>query len=274
MRLIFLVFLICVSAFGEQLTFSVHGKDQKTLDLDTMKKMVGTKKLEINNRHVDERITYEGVPFRELLTKVYGKSLGDGDELLFTCSDGYKPSVPISRFSKFASVLAYARADGKKFEFANKEKSGDITTYAPFFLIWDNIKDKALEKEGFEYWPYQLVSVDVIRFSDRFPNTAPPANSTAAAKEGFVAFRSQCMNCHTINGEGGARGIELNYPMNITEYMKDSVLIQWMKDPKKVRYNATMPRVTPDYPNRDQMINNVVQYLKAMVKNKKAPKPD
>lgn len=267
-----LILMIPCSVFAESIVFKLHGKEVKTLDLPSMKTLAGVKKLTVNELHTDEKVVYEGIAINALLEKVYGKTLSEGDEILFTCTDGYRPSVPLKRFSEHTGLLAFARADGKKFEFPNKDKNGEITNYGPFYLVWENMNDKALAKEGLEFWPYQLAKIDIIRFSDRFPNLAPPDKSSSQVKAGFVHFRSQCLSCHTINGEGGQKGIELNYPMSVAEYMKESVLIDWMKDPRKVRYNATMPQVNIGYANRDEMIRDIAAYLKAMAKNKRPPK--
>jgi mono/diheme cytochrome c family protein len=270
--LLSLWFLVVAVAQGnETFTFHLHGKPLKTLTRQDLDQLVPTKKLRVNELHTKESIEYVGYPFRALLEKVYGKELKAGEELLFTCLDGYQPSIALARALKHNALLATGRTDGKKFEFPNADKKGEITAYGPFYLVWDNVTDKALQKEGNETWPYQLSGVDLIRFSDKFPKLSPPTNSSAQAKAGFVVFRSQCLQCHKINGEGGDKGIELNYPMNVTEYWKEKALIQWMDNPRLIRYDATMPAVNPEYPNREQMFREIVAYLKAMAKHKIDP---
>ncbi len=70
-----------------------------------------------------------------------------------------------------------------------------------------------------------MTTIDLISFSERFPNMSPPKNSSEKAKKGFLAFHKYCLSCHTINGEGGEKSIELNYPVSVTEYIKASWLI-------------------------------------------------
>ena len=88
-------------------------------------------------------------------------------------------------------------------------------------------------------------------------------------RRGFLAFRDKCMMCHSINGEGGKKGVELNYPVNVTEYFDGRWLKQWIADPRSVRYSTTMPGL--DVEGRDRMIDDIVRYLKTMARHKKAP---
>ena len=76
------------------------------------------------------------------------------------------------------------------------------------------------------------------------------------------------MTCHTVNGEGGGKSVELNYPISVTEYIKEPWLVKWIDNPKSIRYNTTMPALNPDAKDRDAIIKNIIAYLKAM-KNKK-----
>lgn len=137
--------------------------------------------------------------------------------------------------------------------------------------MWDNIKNPELQSEGSAYWPYQVTTIDLISFTDRFPNMFPPKNSPMKVKKGFLGFRQYCLACHTINGEGGGKSVELNYPVSVTEYIKESWLIRWIDSPTSIRFNTTMPRLNPKANNRETIIKDIIAYLNEMKNNKRKP---
>lgn len=255
-----------------KIEFKLKGGQIKSFTLAQLQKQFGTEKVTVLEEHEEKKQkTYLAIPLQPILMSVYGDAMPGLDEVLFTCLDGYQPSIALTKVVGHRNWLAYANADGSPFRF--KDKTGKEIEYGPFYLIWDNVRDPLIKAEGDEDWPYQLSSVDLILFTSRFGSLAPPPNSPAAVKRGFVAYRKQCFQCHTINGEGGAKGFELNYPVNVTEYFKESYLKKWIDNPASIRYNATMPQLNPAYPQRKAMINDIITYLKAMKKRKVAPAP-
>ncbi|MGH7799846.1 MAG: c-type cytochrome [Thermodesulfobacteriota bacterium] len=90
-------------------------------------------------------------------------------------------------------------------------------------------------------------------------------------KKGFLGFRQYCLACHTINGEGGGKSVELNYPVSVTEYIKESWLIRWIDSPTSIRFNTTMPRLNPKANNRETIIKDIIAYLNEMKNNKRKP---
>src|SRR4051812_12976231 len=59
--------------------------------------------------------SYKAVAFSDLLTKVYGEAWKNAEEVLFTCADGYQPSVPVAKVREFPAYLAFARNDQAEF---------------------------------------------------------------------------------------------------------------------------------------------------------------
>jgi mono/diheme cytochrome c family protein len=78
------------------------------------------------------------------------------------------------------------------------------------------------------------------------------------------------MACHTINGEGGGKAPELNYPMSVTEYLAEEWIRKWVLDPRSVRYGTTMPAFG-SRPDGDKLVDDVLAYLKTMARHKQAP---
>ena len=262
--------LAAFAADNGLLSFSVHGKPVAQLRLADMERKVPATKVTVWEPHEDKNVTYEGFDVGKLFAAVYGDQWSEIDEVLFTCVDGYQPVLPRDRFSRHAGFLAYRRLDQEAFNVQNRFQGEKDVPLGPFYLVWDNLQSKELRDQGANGWPYQVVGVDLVTFADRFPRLSPPKDASDKAKRGFLAFRENCMSCHTINGEGGNKAPELNYPMSVTEYLSDAWLRKWLMDPRSVRYNTTMPAFT-SHPNPDALVADVLAYLKTMARHKQKP---
>ena len=80
------------------------------------------------------------------------------------------------------------------------------------------------------------------------------------------------MACHTINGEGGGKASELNYPVSVVEYIKPEYLTRWIENPASIRYNTLMPALAMEIPNRAMVTQEIIAYLRAMSAAKRKPK--
>jgi mono/diheme cytochrome c family protein len=161
----------------------------------------------------------------------------------------------------------------KDFTVFSKIHENTPVELGPFYLVWKNLGDAVLMAQGPNYWPYQLTTVDLVRFADKAVKLAPPATAKQDAKEGFALFRKTCLACHTLNGEGGqTSGVELNRPVNVTRYWKKEWLSKWIASPKSVRETSKMP----DYESesgyqlpadvRAKQIQQIIAYLESMAK--------
>lgn len=222
--------------------------------------------------HEGKEVAWRGIPARKLLDVAFDKNWEKAEEILFTCEDGYQPSIPVAKFKQYDAYFAVARADQEAFTMVNKLRNGETVQLGPYYLVWDNIKAADLKIEGASDQPYQIVKMELISFAARFPQMAPPKGSSAAVQRGFLNFRKHCQSCHTVNGEGGGKGIELNFPVSVTEYIRDDFFKKWLKDPPAMRWNASMPALNPALPKRDAVVDDILAYLKAMAKRKLEPK--
>ena len=118
--------------------------------------------------------------------------------------------------------------------------------------------------------PYQIKTID-LKMKEPFPNMLPPPGSSEQVRRGFHHFRTQCAACHTINGDGGGKAPELNYPESIVEYIKPEYLKRWILAPQTIRYNTHMPALGEEISNREQVAAEIIAYLKAMSGAKRAP---
>lgn len=217
-------------------------------------------------------VELEAFPMNAVLDATFGERWRQRDELLMTCLDGFQPSVPVQRFLDHRAWLAFRRLDRRTFDLTKHDVTPPAhVDLAPYYLVWSNLDDPRIRAEGDLGWPYQLVAVELTDFEARFPRLVPPAGASEPARQGFLAFRSYCSPCHSVNGDGGRVGPELNYPMNVTQYWQPAMLRRWILDPSSIRSRAAMPSVAPDLPDREAMVDTVIAYLAAMADRKVAP---
>jgi len=245
-------------ALASPLTFEMKGKPTAAWERAEAETKTAPVEVEIWEPHEKKNVKYRGFAFQSLLTAAYGDAWKAQDEILFTCSDGYQPSVPVQRFLSTPSYLVFERVGSPNFELTNTLQRNEKVTLAPYYLVWDNAGDPEKEIKGANGWPYQVEKVDLVRFADRFPQMAPPPGSDAKTVAGFNAFRENCAKCHSVNGDGGLKGIELNYPVSVTEYFKREWLKQWILDPTKVRLKTSMPGLPHGWKNRLVLAEDII----------------
>ncbi len=252
------------------LSFALHSEPVATRDVDELRQAHEVRTIRVYEPYEEREVSFEAVAFDAVLDAIYSSDWRTQEELLFTCSDGYQPTVPVGRVLEHKAWLAFDRADEDGFSILKLE-SGSLrrVTLSPFYLIWENLDDPQVRQEGDYGWPYQLVGVDLIRTRDRFPKMVPPEGASRDALAGFAAFRMYCSRCHAINGEGGAIGPELNYPLSPVEYRESAWLRRWIDDPSQILATSRMPRLNPGLADRDQTISNILAYLEAMSKTKR-----
>lgn len=269
--LIYLLAAAVVPAFGAEITFKAHGKTVRVLSLEELARLVPPRTVVVWEPHEKKTMSFRAFAADELLAKIYGDGWKNSEEALFTCTDGFQPSIPLTEFSAHKGYLAFAREGDPEFTVLSPDTRQKVPM-GPLYLIWENIQDASLREHGtVPGWPYQVSTVDLIQFADRFPHMAPPAGSSASVQHGFLEFRKRCLACHTVNGEGGGKGVELNYPANPTEYWQASWLRKWITDPRSVRYSTEMHPFDKDNAGWERDLDDVVAYLSAMARSKTRP---
>ena len=240
--------------------------------LASLRDQFPTSRIRVREPYEAGEVSFEALPFAAVLDAIYSPSWRDEEELLFTCSDGYQPTVPVQRVLHHRAWLAFDRVGEPGFSILKLE-SGQHKRIelGPFYLIWENIDDAQVQQEGDYGWPYQLVGVDLIRTAERFPRMLPPAGAPDDVRVGFAAFRVHCSRCHTINGEGGRIGPELNGPASAVELRDAAWLRRWLDDPSQIAPESRMPRLNPALPNRERTLSAILAYLEAMSRAKPTP---
>ncbi len=253
---------------AQEMTFKNHGKVLKTLNLIQMEKLSPSQIVTVDDPNEKTKIKFRAIALNALLNEIYGRSWAKDEEMLFTCLDGYQPSLPVAQFisseGEGEAFLAFERIGSKNLIIENKTEGGKKIAAGPFYLVWNKSVDGSS-------WPYQLTTFDLTTFIEHSPKLAPPENSSAKAKRGFLAFRKNCALCHAMNGDGAHIGPELNYPVNVTEYYKISFLKKWIDNPASIRLRSHMPALHSDIANRTETIDEIVAYLQSMVHRKIKP---
>jgi mono/diheme cytochrome c family protein len=250
---------------SSSLQFARHGNAVATLDRAALQQIQEPRVVRVFEPYEGAEARFEALPLPVVLDHVYGPSWRDEEELLFTCRDGYQPTVPVRRVLAHSAWLAVDRPGVQGFTI-DKLESGrrQRIDLSPAYLVWENLDDAQIREEGDYGWPYQLVGVDVVRARDRFPRMAPPVAAPADVHAGFRAFRVHCSRCHTVNGDGGRIGPELNGPVPSVSVRDADWLRRWIEDPSEILPTARMPRLNPALADREAIIDEILAYLRAM----------
>jgi mono/diheme cytochrome c family protein len=157
---------------------------------------------------------YRAVPVKDLLTEAFGPSwIEDGvGEIFFEALDGYHSHARVPVLIEDGGMIAFADADAPDWEEMPKEK----VRPGPFYLVWTGAEQTP--QKGYP-WPWQIASVKSSIIEDEYPKAVPRnAAPKSRAPAGWTIFRRSCISCHSISGQGGSVGPDLNEPRGITRY--------------------------------------------------------
>lgn len=249
----------------ESIAFARRGRPVTAMGPAQMQVKTGALSVRVFEPYEKDEAEFLAFPLAEVLDAVYSPSWRTEDEILFTCLDGYRPSVPVARVLAHSAWLAFSRHDTGSFTIL-KPESGQKkrVDLGPFYLVWENLHDAVIRQEGDYGWPYQLVGIDLVSTGEQFRAMAPPADASAQVTLGFQAFRIHCSRCHRLNGEGGEIGPELNPASGKTRYYDRGWLGAWIRDPDSMRPGTRMPPLNAVLPDREASVQAIIAYLYAM----------
>ncbi|HTT07616.1 MAG TPA: c-type cytochrome [Gammaproteobacteria bacterium] len=230
---------------------------QKTISLAELRKNLKTVSVTLDDPVYQKEKTFDGFELQEVLG-LLGPSTEGVDEIVFQSTDGYAPSLPMSKALAHGAILAYQEhGNPRKWDKIRQGKAW--LSPAPFYLVWKEGKELGEEFP----WPYQLIKIELVKFSSKFAKLYPAeAKNDSAVMRGFVDFKTNCMRCHSINLEGGDLAPELNIPQNVTEYWSRDTLKNFIANPGAFRAKSKMP------PFEDVLksggIDDILEYLDYM----------
>jgi mono/diheme cytochrome c family protein len=240
------------------------------LRLDQVRKDIGSNavKIKVMEPHmkcgeVNCTVTYVGIPLVKLMQYYFpGTWEGFNGFIHFYASDGYLASVNANKARKQDAYLTFERADGKPFIIDNERQNERDLPLGPFYLVWDNLRNEDLQKQGAYGWPYKVVSIELLPASayDKLLS----ADATPAARAGFDDWKTYCMNCHRIDGVGGMKN-----PVNLRQLVNGKSrdeLRAWINSPGSIRPGTTMPplNVHLGKQERSQVIERIIDYLESL----------
>jgi len=196
--------------------------------------------------------------------------LREDDVVQFRCLDGFVASISKERIMHTGpgQSVAYIAIENPKAKWPVMPLKPSAGSAGPFYLVWLKPELSGILQEE---WPYQVVAFEVKgRLKDLYPRIFPKQKEDAGVARGLKLFQQTCFACHTMNQEGPSQvGPDLNQPLNPTEYLKESILPRYIRNPKAIRSweGSKMPGFGPETFS-DEDIANIVAYLKQMASEK------
>jgi len=250
------------------LRFERDGAVLRSLSRSELTAACGVSRVEIaSDPYYAKRKTYLAIPLACALEQGFGKPIAAyrGENFFLHARDGYSKPASGDRLAEPGGWLAFADAaqpGATGWEPIDRRQVDP----GPFYLVWSGPKQADPHRDP---WPYQLVAIEIAPFEARYPHTIPAGEPRdSPAWTGFAVFRSECVACHAINGEGGTIGPELNLPLSIVEYRPAEQLERFIRDPAQFRYTSM-----PANPHLTQaQLDGLIAYFEAMRSRKHDPR--
>lgn len=245
------------------LSFVAGGKAVREITLGEMLRDLPVETFTAHDPYYNREKTFRAVPLADLVRKglAGGPEPLPAQQYVLRARDGYTVPMRGSRVFEAGAYVAFADVEVPGWEPIGPQRASP----GPFYLVW-----RGKEQQSLEVYPrpWQLASIEIARFEDLFPHTAPGgAAEGSPAARGFAIFREHCVHCHTINREGGRVGPELNVPRSIVEYRPADQIKAYVRDPLSFRYGNM-----PAHPFlKDGDLDDLLAYLGAMKDKKHDP---
>ncbi len=198
--------------------------------------------------------SYECLPMGGVMAAAFGARWRDGvhTEAVLQAQDGYASVTEAAKLSQKGGCLAVRDLDFPSWEPVGRRRIDP----GPFYLTWEGPRQSA--ENGYP-WPYQLASIDLVRFEERYPEVFPlGALPDTQVMAGFHLFRDRCLRCHSINREGGKVGPDLDAPQSVTSYRTKKWFKSYVRRPSFYRYTEM-----PDHTDlSDAQLEDLWEYLR------------
>jgi mono/diheme cytochrome c family protein len=248
------------------LRFEREGALVRELSLEALRRACHEQEVALDDPYYQRHKRYLACPLGEVLAAGFGDGLAgarDADFFL-RARDGYARPASGARLLEPGGFLAFqdlSNPAGPGWEPIDRRRVDP----APFYLVWAG---PGQQDEHRYPWPYQLAVIERAPFEREFPHTLPSGEPKGApAWTGFAVFRSECVACHAVNGEGGKVGPDLNVPRSIVEYRPAEQIEAYIRNPQSFRYTSM-----PPHPHlTEAQLEGLVAYFRAMSQRKHDP---
>ena len=253
---------------GAELTFVRDDVTVRSMDRVALAAACGVQTVEIEDPYYGRRVSYLACPLGKVLEVGFGVPVAEltGRDVVFRASDGYAKPTPGSRLAEPGGWLAFSDASlGTVASPGWNPIDRRQVDPGPFYVVWSG----AVQRDTHRYpWPYELVQIEVASLAAKYPHTVPTGSATdSPARAGYEIFKSDCIACHAINGEGGKLGPDLNVPRSIVEYRPEAQIKEYVRDPASFRYGSM-----PAHPYlSDAQLDDLIAYFRAMSRLKHDP---
>jgi mono/diheme cytochrome c family protein len=257
------VVLAASLAPAARLEFLRDGATVRQLDDAALARACAPRTIEVDDPYYEVRKHYRACPLAAVIEAGFGIPAArlDVEDVVFRALDGYsKPSTP-ARVAEDGGWVAFGEADGAPFAPMGRRALDP----GPFYVVWT----KAEQRDTHRYpWPYQLAAIELTSLAKKFPHIVPDGLTAGdAGWRGFAIFRSECVACHSMNGEGGTVGPDLNVPRSIVEYRPADQVKAYVRNPASFRYGNM-----PSHEHlSDGDLDALVAYFRAMQTRKHDP---
>jgi len=265
-----LAILLPCDVLGQSSSTLRFVRDGKTraIERPELARLCDVRRVSVEDPYYGRRKSYLACPLIEVLRQGFetGEAELAGFDVIFRASDGYARPSTGALVTGDGGWLALTDADRGTLEAPAWDPIDRAQVDpGPFYVVWSG------EGQGDTHrypWPYQLVQIELTSLATIYPLTVPPAAPPGSPElAGYEIFKTECIACHAINGQGGKVGPDLNVPRSIVEYRPEAQIKQYIRDPASFRYTSM-----PAHGHlSDAQLDAVIAYFRSMSRNKHDP---
>lgn len=259
--------------------------NEPTLIITTpIKKIVLTRTQLLNNRATTNMVmqdsrAYLGTKLNLIVLKLCDilKPLyvGENNVIELISSDNFVALIPAKTIMQCTdkTAIAYVAIETEEhpwpqLKYNNPDKnSPQHGTAGPFMIVWTNPEKSSISNE---YWAWKLIEINVLSNLNKNNYLAAPLSEDKRILNGYKAYTSNCLGCHTMNHIGkGKIGPDLNLPVSAVERFDETTLKKLVRNPQSVRskHNDRMSGISEKVLS-NQDLDDLVLYLHYMAKHK------
>lgn len=244
------------NADNPYLKFLVSGNLEEDHSLNDLKENIETHKIEFYDPQYQKDKSYEAFALQDVLQFGFGDRWESSayTDIAFEALDGYTSITTMNKLKEPGGYLVFRDLEYEDWEPVSIKESYP----GPYYIVWTG-KDQATAN-GYP-WPWQLFSIDLIKFEDQFSAVSPVGVSdNSDVHKGYEIFKGRCIRCHAMNGEGGKIGPDLNSPQSIVTYRNEYMIKEFIRNPSKYRIGQM-----PDHTDlSEQNLDDLISYFRYM----------